>query len=81
MCTLLRKITYGEFSEFVQEKKVYITYMLNKLSKYSLCIIKGFFVNIKLGMQFVKVMVMKNRNMFTYFYKKYLWFSQSRSCS
>ena len=23
---LLRKITYGEFSEFVQEKKVHITY-------------------------------------------------------
>ena len=29
---LLRKITYGEFSEFVHEKKVHITYILNFLN-------------------------------------------------
>ena len=29
---LLRKITYGEFSEFVQEKKVHILYILFKSS-------------------------------------------------
>ena len=31
---LLRKIAYGEFSEFVQEKKVHITYIGFFLSLY-----------------------------------------------
>ena len=44
MC-LLRKITYGEFSEFIQEKKVHMMYVFETFKEYVLLHFPTYFQN------------------------------------